>query len=63
MHNIVDPNNPLFLSHFNTLISSTDFGRILKYQILRKTVQWEPSFSMRKHGWTDRQVETNNISS
>ena len=32
---------------------SIDFGKILKYQISRKSPQWEPSYSMR----TDRRIE------
>jgi len=41
-------NCPLFLSDFNdNHILSQDFRKILKYQILRKSVQWEPSCSIR----------------
>jgi hypothetical protein len=44
----------LFLSDFNndTWICSKDFRKILKYQILWKSVRWEPNCSMR----TDRRT-------
>ena len=42
---------PLFLSDFNdTWIFSTDFLKIIKYLILWKSVQWDPSCSMRTDG-------------
>ena len=45
----------LFLSYFNeSWISSTDFREMLKYQISWKSVQWEPSCSIRKDGKSDR---------
>jgi hypothetical protein len=43
---------PLFLSDFNKIwIFLTDILKILKYQILLKSVQWEP------RGWTGRYGE------
>jgi hypothetical protein len=45
---------PLFLSDLNeSWVFSADIRKILKYEISRKSVQWEPSCSMR----TDRQTE------
>ena len=45
---------PLILSDNNeTWIFSTDFLKILKYQISRDSVQWEPSCSTRTDGKTD----------
>ena len=44
----------LSLSDLNeTLIFSTDFQEILKYQISWKSFQWEPSCSMRMDRRTD----------
>ena len=52
---------PLFLLDFNeTWIISTDFQKKnVKYQILLKSAQWEPSCSMRTVGQTDRHDEIN----
>jgi len=50
---------PLFLSDFNgTLIFCTDFRNIFKYEISRKSVQWEPSCHMRTDGRTDKRDES-----
>jgi hypothetical protein len=47
----------LFLSDFNeSLIFSTDFRKILKYEVSWRSVQWQPSCSMVTNGQTDRQT-------
>ena len=35
------------------------FEKVLKYRISCKSVQWEPSCSMRTDGWTGRHDEAN----
>jgi hypothetical protein len=48
---------PLFLSDFNkTLILLTDFQEVLTYKISCKSVQWEPSYSMRTDRWTEMKL-------
>jgi hypothetical protein len=45
---------PLFFSDFNeSWVCSTDFRKILKFRISWKSVQWEPSCSMRTDVRTD----------
>jgi hypothetical protein len=39
---------------------STGFRKILKYEISRKSSQWQPSFSMRTDGQADILDESNN---
>ena len=47
----------VILVQFNeTWMCLTDFWKILKYQISWKSIQWEPSCSMRTDGWTDEQT-------
>jgi len=51
---------PLLLSDFSeTYFFSTDFRKIIWYQIAWKPVQWEPSCSLRtdEDGQTDRQTD------
>ena len=48
---------PVVIERFNeTWIFSTDFRKARQYQISWKSVQWEPSCSMRMYGRTDRQT-------
>jgi hypothetical protein len=49
---------PLFLSDsYETWIFSTDFLKILKYQISLKSVEWNSNCSMQTDGRTDRHDE------
>ena len=49
----------LFVLDFNGIwIFWTDFRKILKYQILWKSVRWETIYSMRMVGRTERHDET-----
>jgi len=52
---IFKQSNPLLFAYFSdTPLFYKDFRKILKYQILLKSIQWEPSCSMRTDGRTDR---------
>jgi len=45
-------NYPSFSSEFNeTWTFTTDFRKIIVYQISLQSVQWEPSCSVRTDGW------------
>jgi len=47
----------LFISDFNeTSIFFDRFSKVLNYQISLKSIQWEPSFTLRTDGQTDRQT-------
>ena len=55
---------PFVLSSFiESWIFPTHFWKILEYKISCKSLQWQPSFSMRTDGqtggWSDRHNETN----
>jgi len=39
-----------------TSLFSTGFRKILKYKILRKSLQWESNYSVRTDGETDRKT-------
>jgi len=58
MHIDIHVKYPLFLLDFNeTWTLSTDFEKILKYQLPRKRAQWEPSFFSHPDGETDGQTD------
>jgi hypothetical protein len=46
----------VILSDTMKLIFMTDFRKMLKYQISRKTTQWKPSCSMQTDGRTEGQA-------
>jgi hypothetical protein len=58
LHIGLNANYPLFLWQFNeTEIFTPHFRQILKHQVSWKSVQWEPSYSMRTDGRTVGQTE------
>jgi len=51
--------SPLLQSDFNEdWIISTDFRKLLKYQISRKSIQWEPRYSVQDGGRAGGQTHT-----
>jgi len=55
---------PVILSDLNeTRIFSTYFRKIIKYQISRNSIQWEPICSMWTDGRTDRQADMTKLKS
>jgi hypothetical protein len=57
---VLHVNYPSSLSDFHqTYVFSIHFRKIIKYQILSKSVKWDPSCSTRTEGQTDTHHEAN----